>query len=396
MLKLKKINLYDVLIKIILIYTMSTLVYKFSNKIQLNNILGILCIIDISAIAIKKCKIKDFCVLVFIICTNLSAIIMTHDFTITLDHILHFDSTILTLYIILNRSFRENIPIFLEKNNRLMKFVIYFSMIITAVTLFIPQCYANNTGEIVYAGLSNGSHTLASCLCLINVVIMCYLKKQKFKPSQLILLGISVFAIFKSGSRVYLLALLILLILFYKDKIKKCSLKPIILLAMSFVIVNLFLSSSMFTRFVSTTNNQYISENPIEAMTSGRVIWWKYDIEAFNEFNVINKLLGNGFDCVYNINESRYGMKIWAHNDFIQLLLSIGIFGLLIYIYIIIKCTITIKKESNVKYNSILWFIYVIGSASFNGFYTQQHYVFSAILLAYLMINNRKENSDEM
>ena len=396
MVKSKKINLYDVFVKIILVYTISTLTYKFSNKIQLNNILGILCIVDISVIAIKECKIKEFCVLILLIFTNINAVIMTHDITITLNHILHFDSTILTLYVILNKNFRNNMPIFLEKNNKLTGFVVYFSVIITAITLFMPQCYTSNTGEVVYAGLSNGSHTLASCLCLISVITICYLKGQKFKPTQLILFGIPVFAILKSGSRVYLLALLILLFLFYKDKIKKCSLKPIIVIGASFIIVNIFLSSSMFTRFVSTTNNQYISENPIEAMTSGRIIWWRYDLEEFGKFNIINKILGNGFDCVYNINESRYGMKIWAHNDFIQLLLSIGIFGLLIYIYIIIKCTITIKKESNVKYNSILWFIYVIGSASFNGFYTQQHYVFSAVLLAYLMINNRKENSDEM
>lgn len=396
MFKLEKINLYDSLLNIILIYTISTLAYKFSSKIELNNILGVLCIINILLVTIKQLRLRDIFMLIFLFCIDFTAIINSNDMGITVDHVIHITSTILILNLLLNEGTLENLKKAIKRNRKQMKCIIYLSLIITGITLFLPSCYTSNTGEVVYMGISNGSHTVASCLCLVIVILMIYLKDEKFRTTQLVYLAIPILAILKSGSRVYLISIVILIALFCKENMKNYSLKPIMFIVVSTVMVGGFLSSSMFTRFVSTSNNQYISDNSFEAITSGRITWWKYDLDEYGKFKFSKKLFGNGYDCVYDINQRMYGMKIWAHNDFIQLLLSIGILGVIGYLYYILKVHKVIKWNSNKnKYYSFFWMIYILGSACLNGFYTQQHYVFSAVLLACFMMENKKNNLED-
>ncbi len=90
--------------------------------------------------------------------------------------------------------------------------------------------------------------------------------------------------------------------------------------------------TSIFNRFITTGSNIYISTNKIEALSSGRLIWWKIDLNQFLSSNVFYKIFGHGFDYVYKINYQYYGLYIFAHNDYIMLLLSMGIIGLSFYL----------------------------------------------------------------
>ena len=98
---------------------------------------------------------------------------------------------------------------------------------------------------------------------------------------------------------------------------------------------------------------------------------------------------------------NKYGLEIWAHNDFIQLLLSVGIWGFTGYIIVLIRffkvAYITFKSKS--KFLSllctVLFSIIVLWQAVMNGFYVSQGYVFSVVLL-FLGLENLFKNRKQM
>jgi len=155
----------------------------------------------------------------------------------------------------------------------------------------------------------------------------------------------------------------------------------------------MFLNSEMMNKFSFTIGNQYIANNFIGQFTNGRVNFWKIDINSFQNFGLIEKMFGKGFDFVYSTNKRLYGSEIWAHNDLIDCLLSVGIVGLYIYIYIIGIMLYNISKFIKSKINILLLSFYFIFPLLINGLFLYQHYLYSFVLLCVFlfMIENKKK-----
>lgn len=104
----------------------------------------------------------------------------------------------------------------------------------------------------------------------------------------------------------------------------------------------------------------------------------------FFETEITNQLFGNGFNFSYIVNDIRSGVTIWAHSDFVSILLSLGFCGLLVYIYILLKVFISSAYLSKKLQFSLI--SYMLFPAFFNGFYMYQCYVFSFVLI-YVFLN---------
>ena len=85
---------------------------------------------------------------------------------------------------------------------------------------------------------------------------------------------------------------------------------------------------------------------------------------------------------MYEVNSSLYGLRIWAHNDFIDILLSVGLFGFFLYILAIGKSIVQMKRQSGSFFVVFLLAIYLLGPAFLNGFFVSQHLVYSYLLLS--------------
>ena len=156
------------------------------------------------------------------------------------------------------------------------------------------------------------------------------------------------------------------------------------------------LNSAMADKFTAVT---YTSNSYFDfwgTITSGRSIFWKADLEAFCNSGVFHKIFGNGLNLVYKINEKAFGGFVWAHNDFIQCLISHGVLGLGLYLYIILSQLSQLKKNPYGKKLYIpivccffVWFF----NAMFNMFYT---YFCSVLSLPFLVcaIQNGKRKFD--
>lgn len=113
--------------------------------------------------------------------------------------------------------------------------------------------------------------------------------------------------------------LFIIVLYYYFDEKKKFyfSLFPIIM-----ILALVVCASSVMNRFTSavdyTGNTLSKYYDFWGVVTSGRSVFWVDMMDAFWSTDLIHRLLGNGFHFVYTVR------NFWAHNDFIQLLLTFG------------------------------------------------------------------------
>ena len=101
--------------------------------------------------------------------------------------------------------------------------------------------------------------------------------------------------------------------------------------------------------------------------------------------------MGNGFDYVYYINKTRYGLQIWAHNDFVNVLLCNGIIGIWVYFYSYF-CVFRESWRNMKKLDAILLSLFLLIIALINGLFVYQHYLYSFVIM-YLLASsfNNKE-----
>ena len=387
---MRKIELYDALVILFTIYLFSTFFYKLIPT--LNSILGILFILIVICIYFKNLKKKDIFIIFPITYYVLISIIKGDDINYFLEHTIHLISTILFIWKLTSPDITQKIYTSLIKYKRLISSSIVLIAAINIILLIGNSHNIINTGTTVFSGLSNGSHTIASISCFAIIMSIVLNKNTKMAKTSLLSIVAYILIIIASGSRIYLIVLLAIFYCLYREKIKLIKHYRLYTIIIILVVALFTFNSSMFDRIVSTANNRYISSNKLEAFSSGRLIWWKYDLREYGEMSLSNKIFGSGNHIVFEINKHYYGMSIWAHNDFIQILLSYGIVGLLFYMLSLLKAYNNIIDKKN-KIYSLIIFLTIICIAAINGFYTQQHMVFCILLMS--ILQNIKKNDDK-
>ena len=98
-------------------------------------------------------------------------------------------------------------------------------------------------------------------------------------------------------------------------------------------------------------------------------MFWKEDLECFFKQKPINQILGCGVSFVFDVNKNYIQRNIYAHNDFINILITYGYCGLIIYFLIWINM---LKKyiNKNIPIILILGFYFINFITAFlNGLY---------------------------
>ena len=192
-----------------------------------------------------------------------------------------------------------------------------------------------------------------------------------FKNKKAFLYSIVPFlAILSGGSRTYVVVALCLVLVGWYCVIN--SNKKFILTCIPFLLIVflVLINSSIIDKFTATSYSDSSYFDLWGTITSGRSIFWAADIESFINSPFLTKLLGQGFNSIYDINYRAFGGRVWAHNDFIQCLISHGLLGLTLYLIVMFKAFKSLKKYK------VNWFIYFLTiiiwlfNAMFNMFYT--------------------------
>ena len=375
------INIYDIFVLLIILYTISTFFYQLAPS--LNAILGLVFSFIVFLIYSTCLRKRDVFIIVPIVFYLLVSLLEGEKPGIFFSHTVHLVTTVLFLWKLTDRVVLKKLDNSLTKLRTFIVGAITLISVTNIVMLISGRFNSTNLGSVVFLGMSSSSHTLASISCMALIFLLNAFKNRKMTAA-FIFNSISLIAIIiASGARSYLAVLLVVIYCYYNQKIRYLRYYKLITIGLIIVGVILFINSNMYERFIATYNNEYIASNRLAAMSSGRLSWWELDLRHFGSYSLINKLFGRGNEYVFQFNKSAYGLYIWAHNDFIQLLMAYGIFGFLLYIIVLGQSIRNFYTRENRAF-AIIVLLTIISIAFLNGFFTQQHMVFFIVLMILL------------
>ena len=123
----------------------------------------------------------------------------------------------------------------------------------------------------------------------------------------------------------------------------------------------------------------FFEENPLmNRWTRGRNLVWSSGIDAILERPISSTgfWFGNGPRSSVAYNEQVSGVAIWMHNDFVDVLLCLGVVGLFMYCFSLLMFSF--------KCGGLLFFLYWLIMAFFNGF---MFYNSVAILFVFFLVS---------
>lgn len=388
-------SIYRLFLNIMIINSFISLTNRFyPTSLPLGKIIGFVQIIMIMIIYLKTLKRADLFFLLYLVIFDFMAILMLYEPSIDIENIIFFTSTCALLWKFSEPQVRLKLKIEVNLMQKNLYRAATFLLFIGTIGLIFDGCWKMVNGQKVYFAFCESGHKLSGNMCFVAMLYLLYFLDKKFKIVHLIYFLLPFFIISLTGSRTYLVSYLVVLIVLYIKKLRNYNLKLLLMPILLCMLVYFLFNSTIINRFFLMGANQYISDNFWEATSSGRLIWWKIDIKTFLEFDLINKLFGKGFSFLYNLNLMLYGLKISAHNDFITLLVSLGLFGLSGYSIILFRWLF--KKDLNGNCTLIAVILsggMYLWNAMINGVFGAQQYIFANILLGVILLEDSFGNT---
>lgn len=385
---------FDYFIILIGVYSISTLTQSLF-PFSINRIIVFLLIIIMSFE--KRIKKRKLVLYLYLVMLFISSTFTTSNMSTNLNDFVYYSVAVIQLCIFARKDSWEKL---LRAYNRNSKFIYYVSIadfIIMLISFFNPSCYVQHWGEGTYLyGFTKSGHAMAASCCLALSLTALSFFQKKVNIMQFIIIGLEVVIIMKTGARVFIIPTCLIAYYFIKRRVKNKRIRMIVYAMAMLAFLFIFLKSNMIKKFIFTIQDPYKnSSSLIESLTSGRSNFWKIDLVDYINSNIFYKIWGHGFTYIYKLNLKYAGMEIWAHNDFINILVSCGLVGLVIYISMLFR-TLTVLKKLNSRFTYMMLLLYALFPAMINGFYSYYHYFSSFFIfaLATLLTNNKEINRD--
>lgn len=286
----------------------------------------------------------------------------------------------LTYIIFLNRSNLLRIKGFIIDNYKLVM-LIYLIGIVFYIVLFITKLgFKTIWGSRYFQAYFEFPHQASyEFFVFQGIGLMLYLlsKNKIYKYLSLFIISISVLLNSFTGARTsFILSLVVFIPLLYNYfKENRKILIILVSILIAFVVVNYFFN------FIDVENIPIIkkfihSSSGKNHLFTSREFWDDLMIYWKDKYTLSELIIGKGFGVSIYINELIGFKGLWSHNDFIELILSLGIIGLIYYIWLVISLVY--------RYKDYILLIIIIGFGFLNGFFAYA-YIFSCIPV-YLLI----------
>lgn len=344
-------------------------------------------------IAVKKLKTCfniSLIICIIIALCEVNAVIRGNSLGKQYNHLFNYiDACLLMIYI----SDCGNLVEFKElvkENIKLFKYIVIIINIVEAVLLITGLGYSYNTSwkGTFFKGSNSMAHTL-SYLMIVTIiyVFICvtYTKNKKFSVMAII----PCYCIFKSGARVTLILMGIIVFLFLFYLLSKnnedflTSIFRIILICTGFLVIfwRKILYSDVVTKIIYRMSNGNI--------TAGRTYIVRDLLNKFvTKGDIMSFFIGQGDakTYFYNLQNPLVKAEIWGHNDLIQILIGKGILGIAIYVYSLGKYFIAlIRTNGNIYTYGFIGMIIIM--VVLNGFYSYKDIM---LCIPFIMVLNAK------
>ena len=239
--------------------------------------------------------------------------------------------------------YSKNESIYILKEFSFAIFYFLITSILASTITNVEIIKVEYTGEIRLSGLSNPAHvaSMAYLSLISNILIFKYSKKI----AHIWLAVLCLLIIISTGTRMPTLLGIALLIMFFAKDI--CKSKNLIILtaivASITILATMNFELSIIERFMSATN-------------SGRDLIWDHLLGVFPSY----KYIGIGFGHQIRIMPPELSEKvvtIAAHNEYLRLLVELGIILTPIFFYFFFLYIYNSTKESN---SSFKYFFFII------------------------------------
>ncbi|MDM8274173.1 O-antigen ligase family protein [Enorma phocaeensis] len=248
--------------------------------------------------------------------------------------------------------------------------------IVTLISFFTPVCYKIGWGGGRYfTSFTTDSFEIAPVAMFIlalNILLYQFTKDKRFA---LLFSLVPLACVFAAGTRTYLIVVLVEFVLLLRLLIEKEGQFYFAFAACLIIFIFLASVTNIGLKFASTTLNSNDMNAVLTVFTNGRNRFWAVDFEAYLQGNVFEKLFGHGFSYVYELNQSAIGMRLYAHNDFINILLNFGLSGLILYLAVFLPVIVVARRDNGMIVALLLLVIWL-----FNAFFNMIYVYIAAVM----------------
>lgn len=392
---MKKIDADLILFRLIIFFSISIILQGIEIFNGLNKILIFLTVM-LLVIRILKEKIKRKTLIdILILCVlYVFSFVFTQKKLDNINDIFYFGLWVL-FFLYLKDNYKKFVYL-IQNNTKFIFRIIVLWNCITIVSLLFPISYNNNWGgEFYFKSFSNTEHRFAST-CVFIVVLNWIIAMKKNNIKYMLFSIVPIIGIYLSGARTYLGILVILILCMYYIICKNKRVFYLTSILLFGVLVVIIMITPMGKKFIDTTKEE--NRDFLATITNSRSTFWSADLDAFGRLSLLQQLVGNGYNFVYDVNESVVNIRIYAHNDIINILMTYGYIGVYLYLIVFLRYSEFVFKQHKcskiIKYG--YYFIWLF-NASFNMVYTYIGATLAMPFLLYSLVSysNIKKNNDK-
>ena len=217
-----------------------------------------------------------------------------------------------------------------------------------------------------FGGAYLGTHMLAySMLFFLFFVTLSLIHnndfKRFFKIHIFAVIVISIFCLYKSSVRTAYVGLFVFIFFISLANIRK---QKIFSLGLIFLLIAVVSSSHLQKIFWKTENDR-----DFNTASSGREEIWEHNLNVFKKMSFPKKIMGIGLGCEGKFIKEFYAKIMPSHNDYLSILMSLGILGLTIYVLLLISVLYDMFN-SNIGHQIKLAFLGILISVMIMNFFS--------------------------
>ena len=269
------------------------------------------------------------------------------------------------LYLFCDFNFVGELYINIKGNINIIMLEVILIEIYDLYLLVIGKGFTSRWGMSVFSSTFSSPHVYAYFLIFIVIIIQwIFIEKKTYRV--LVLYIIPIITSFMTGARTPQIVMLTLIGIFSILHISIISFKTI---------SEYIYSSNIWEKMLMTSESDNV-------MNSRDIIWNSVMSTYLLDVGSVNKLIGSGIYYTVIINSNNISSEIWAHSDFIDILISCGAVACLIYSFLYIRYFYKVGKW-NVKDMNLFICISILILAMINGLvnYTVTAYIFCYLSL---------------
>lgn len=202
--------------------------------------------------------------------------------------------------------------------------------VLMLVSLAMPGNYRGHWGaDLYFVSFAGAEHVTASVSTLVAALVW-FAARAKQRLWYLVFAVVPTIAIFLSGARTYVMVIFLMIAAAAYGFLRDKRIFWLSLIPMAALVVLVVMLTPMGEKFLVTLFPAD-GADPLHTFTSGRSNVWRNNLRVYSDLGLWHQLVGNGISFVEKTNLRISGKGHWAHNDFIQVLITYGALGLVNY-----------------------------------------------------------------